>query len=151
MLPIRWIYKTFDALTLEELYNLLTLRQEVFIVEQDCPYVDADGKDKRSYHLMGYSTKELAAYARITFPGVRFREVSIGRVATSMNYRGQGLGKAIMHESLKKIEQEYGNVSIRISAQTYLIDFYEQFGFKPDSDEYPEDGILHVEMLRRGA
>lgn len=145
---ISWIFKRFEKLTTKELYDFLALRQEVFIVEQECPYVDADGKDLDSFHLMGYKDNNLAAYARITFPGVRFKEVSIGRIVSSQKYRRQGFGKAIIAESLKRIEQEYGEVAVRLSGQTYLIDFYKQFDFEVDSEEYPEDGIPHVEMVR---
>ena len=127
----------------------MVLRQEVFVVEQDCPYVDADGKDQQAFHLMGYVKNDLAVYARIVFPGIRFKEVSIGRIVSSIKYRGKSLGKAIMKESVERIIQEYGKVPIRLSGQTYLIDFYQQFDFEVDSAEYLEDGIPHVEMLKK--
>ena len=149
MSKINWVYKDFDALTNQELYDLLAVRIEVFVVEQNCPYQDVDGKDQKAHHLIGYAENgEVAGYARITFPGVRFKEVSIGRVVTSQKYRRKGFGKLLMEESLKKIKQDYGTVPVRISAQSYLIPFYSSFGFEPLGEEYLEDGILHTEMLR---
>lgn len=143
-----WIYKTFLELTNQELYDLLALRVEVFVVEQNCPYQDVDGKDQKAHHLLGYIGDELAAYSRITFPGVRFPEVSIGRIVTARKYRGKGLGKQLTDEALKRIEAGYGPVPVRISAQSYLISFYRSFGFVPEGEEYLEDGILHKEMIR---
>ncbi|MCG3164521.1 MAG: hypothetical protein POELPBGB_00275 [Bacteroidia bacterium] len=127
----------------------MVLRQEVFVVEQNCPYLDADGKDKYAYHLLGYDeNRKLAAYARIVFPGVSYAEVAIGRVITSQQYRRTGAGKELMRETLKAIENIYGKVSVRISAQTYLVNFYSEFGFTSTGKEYLEDDIPHTEMLR---
>lgn len=126
----------------------MVLRQEVFIVEQNCPYLDADGKDKYSWHLLGYNDKgKLAAYARIVFPGVSYKEVSIGRVVSSKEQRRTGIGKELMREGLKNIERIYGNAPVRISAQTYLVNFYAEFGFVSTGKEYLEDDIPHTEML----
>lgn len=126
----------------------MVLRQEVFVVEQNCPYLDADGKDKQSWHLLGYDeNKKLAAYARIVFPGVSYKEVAIGRVITSQDHRRTGAGKELMREALKAIETLYGKVPVRISAQTYLVKFYSEFGFVSTGKEYLEDDIPHTEML----
>ena len=106
---INWTFKTFEGLTPAELYDALCLRQEVFVVEQHCPYQDADGKDPHSFHLLGYATTgQLACYARIVKPGISYEEVSIGRVASSSGFRGQGAGKQLITEALSQIEKIYG-------------------------------------------
>ncbi len=126
----------------------MVLRQEVFVVEQNCPYLDADGKDQHSWHLLGYDENmKLAAYARIVFPGVSYHEVAIGRVVSSQTHRRTGAGKELMRESLKAIEKIYGKVPVRISAQTYLVKFYSEFGFVSTGKEYLEDDIPHTEMM----
>lgn len=127
----------------------MKLRQEVFIVEQNCPYLDADGKDLKSHHLMGYLGKELVAYSRLVFPGVSYKEISIGRVVSSGKYRQKGYGQELMRESIRQIEQLYGKVDIRIGAQQYLQRFYESFGFVWEGEPYMEDGIPHIIMLRK--
>ena len=127
----------------------MVLRQEVFVVEQNCPYLDADGKDKDSWHLLGYDEKgKLATYARIVFPGVSYKEVAIGRVVSSQEHRRTGAGKELMQEAIKAIENIYGKVPVRISAQTYLVKFYSEFGFVSTGKEYLEDDIPHTEMLK---
>lgn len=143
------MHKTFKELTAVELYEILNLRQNVFIVEQNCPYLDCDGKDFHAKHLMG-RTKDgnLAAYARIIQPGISYKEVSIGRVVTAIAYRKFGFGKLLMAEALKTIESIYGNVPVRICAQSYLLDFYASFGFEA-GESYIEDGIPHHIMLRK--
>ena len=146
---INWQLKPFKDLSVQELYSIMQLRQEVFIVEQNCPYLDADGKDLKSHHLMGFEGEELAAYARIVPPGVSYDEVSIGRVVSGTKYRRQGYGQLLMQESIRQIEKLYGNVPIRIGAQKYLLKFYEGFGFVKEGDEYLEDGIPHVIMVRK--
>ena len=143
-----WIFKPFTELTLTELYAIMRLRQEVFIVEQNCPYLDADGKDLKSYHLMGYVNNELVAYSRIVKPGVSYQEVSIGRVVSSTKHRGLAYGRQLMSESIAQIEKQYGPVPIRIGAQQYLQKFYESFGFVKEGEAYLEDGIPHIIMLR---
>ena len=144
-----WKIKKFEELTAIELYNIMHLRGEVFIVEQNCPYLDADGKDLESFHLMGISESyELIAYARIVPAGISFKEVSIGRVVSSSKVRGKGVGKALMERSLEMINEKFDATSIRISAQCYLKKFYEKFGFVIVSEEYLEDNIPHVEMLK---
>lgn len=127
----------------------MVLRQEVFVVEQNYAYLDADGKDQYSYHLLGYHEKgKLSAYARIVFPGISYKEVAIGRVITSQQHRRTGAGKELMREALKAIETIYGKAPVRISAQTYLVNFYAKFGFVSTGKEYLEDDIPHTEMLR---
>ena len=145
---LHWVFKSFNDLSVTELYAILRLRQEVFIVEQNCPYLDADGKDLKSYHLMGYVGNELVAYSRIVKPGVSYDEASIGRVVSSTVHRKKAYGIQLMNESIKRIENLYGPVSIRIGAQQYLQKFYESFGFKWEGEPYLEDGIPHIIMLR---
>lgn len=145
---ISWQLKTFEALSSIELYNILKLRGEVFVLEQNCPYVDADGKDLYSYHLSGFVGKDLAAYSRLVLPNISYREVSIGRVVTSTKYRKKEYGKLLMQKSIEEIERIFGNVPIRIGAQAYLKKFYENFGFIDQNEPYLEDGIEHLIMLR---
>jgi ElaA protein len=146
-----WRLKKFEDVSPIELYKIVSLRQEVFIVEQNCPYQDADGKDLHSYHLMGFmaedSSEKLAAYSRIVFPGISYKEVSIGRIVTAPAFRRTGIGKLLVEESIRQIEEIYGKVPIRIGAQRYLLEFYKAFGFHPLED-YIEDGIPHTIMLR---
>ncbi len=145
---IKWILKKFDDLTPLELYSILQLRNEVFVVEQNCVFQDADNKDQLSYHLMGWNNEVLIAYARIIPAGVAYNLPSIGRVVTSPRVRRNGTGKILMKESIEAIEKIFGNVSIQLGAQLYLKKFYESFGFIQSSDIYPEDGIEHIEMIR---
>ena len=144
----KWFYKRFGELSAEDLYEIMTLRQQVFVVEQQCAYIDCDGKDKESLHLGLYSGGTLIAYARIVNPGISYDEVSIGRVVTAPSVRGTGLGILLMEKALQKISEEYGDVPIKIGAQTYLKDFYSRFGFVAGS-AYLEDGIPHTHMLRK--
>ena len=146
---INWEVKSFEGLTNKELYNVLQLRSEVFVVEQNCPYPDLDGKDIYAFHLIGTNEKnKLIAYARLLPADVSFREVSIGRVVTAKAFRRTGAGIELMENAIQFIEQKHGPVSIRIGAQLYLKNFYERFGFVQDSEMYLEDGIEHIEMLR---
>jgi len=145
---IRWQLKKFEDLSPAELYAILRLRGEVFIVEQNCPYLDTDGKDFHSHHLMGFIGENLAAYSRLVFPDISYDEVSIGRVVTSPKYRRKELGKQLMEKSIKEIERIYGKVPIRIGAQAYLKKFYEAFDFVDLNEPYVEDGIPHLIMLR---
>ena len=145
---LNWELKTFKRLTVEELYAAMRLRGEVFIVEQNCPYIDADGKDFHSHHLMGYEGDELVAYSRLVEPGIAYNEVSIGRVITSPKHRRKNYGKLLMQKSIEEIERMYGKVPIRIGAQAYLKKFYEGFDFVDLNEPYLEDGIEHLIMLR---
>lgn len=147
-MKIDWEIKRFEELSVIELYTVMQLRQAVFSVEQNCAYQDADGKDIKCFHLMGYNTeKELIAYSRIVPAGISFDEVSIGRVISSDKARGTGAGKELMKKSKAFIEEHFGKVPIRIGAQCYLIKFYEGLGFQIASEEYLEDNIPHIEML----
>ena len=150
-MQLTYTFKKFEELTPFELHDALALRQKVFIVEQNCPYLDADEKDAKAYHLLCYESKKLIAYARITFPGVRFREVSVGRIVTHPDVRRKGYGRRVTEIALQKIKETYGDVPVRISGQSYLVPFYESFGFKVVGDEYEEDGIPHREMIRMTA
>lgn len=144
---IAWESHQFNELTANHWHDLLQLRINVFVVEQNCPYPELDGKDKIATHLSGSINGQCVATARILPPGVSYAEASIGRVATHPDFRRQGLGKITMELCLETILEQYGNVPVRISAQTYLTDFYTAFGFKPTGKEYLEDGIPHLEML----
>jgi ElaA protein len=144
---LNWTYKYFDELSKKELYTILRLRSEVFIVEQQCNYQDVDGKDLKCHHLMAWDDENLVAYTRIVPPGVSFAEASIGRVLTNAKYRGIGAGITLMEKSIEKVYETYGKRPIRIGAQLYLKKFYESFGFVKCSDEYLEDDIPHIEML----
>ena len=165
MKDITWSYKNFNDLTNKELYEIFRLRLAVFVVEQNCPYQDADGKDLKAMHVLGYPsptppagraglplrerahTPELIAYARILPPNISYQEVSIGRVVTSQKARKTGAGKMLMEKSMEIIKNEFGSVPIRIGAQAYLENFYSDFGFKRVSENYLEDNIPHLEML----
>lgn len=147
-MELRWEWKGFNELSAEEMYTVLCVRQEVFVLEQECLYLDADGKDRKSFHLMGFDGNELMAYARIVEPGISYEEVSIGRILSSKNARGTGAGVELMNQALTRIELMYGKVPVRISAQSYLEKFYKKFGFEPTGKEYLEDEIPHMEMLR---
>ncbi len=145
---IRWDIKKFEELSVQELYVIMQLRLEVFSVEQNCAYQDADGKDPNCFHLCGFNEKnELIVYSRIVPPGISFAEVSIGRVISSQKARGTGAGKELMKRSMAFILEHYGNTPIRIGAQCYLIKFYSGFEFEVSGTEYLEDNIPHIEML----
>ena len=146
---INWSLKKFDDLGVQELYAILRLRSEVFVVEQNCVFQDMDNKDQSSYHLMGWENNVLVAYTRIVPPGVAYEFCSIGRVITSRAARGGGVGKLLMEKSIQEANHLFGKVPIKIGAQLYLKEFYTLFGFKQSSDTYDEDGIDHIEMIRQ--
>jgi ElaA protein len=148
---ITWRLKPFEQLLPAELYEVLRLRQEVFILEQNCVFVDADKKDAPSLHLLGYENGELVAYSRIVPPGVIYEEPSIGRIVTPLKVRKLGYGKQLMEKSILETERRYGKVPIRIMAQSYLKKFYEGYGFMQEGEEFLEDGIPHIIMLRQAA
>lgn len=145
-----WHCTAFDSLSLTELYALMALRQEVFVVEQDCVYLDADGYDQKARHLLGRdSDGQLIACLRLFAPGVKYpNAASIGRVCTALSVRGTGVGRALMAQGIAEVERLWPQTAIRISAQHYLLRFYESFGFLVEGDIYDEDGIPHVEMVR---
>lgn len=142
------IIKQFQELTLNELYSLLQLRSEVFVVEQNCVYQDIDGKDKKALHVLGFKEKALVAYTRIFKSGDYFKEASIGRVVVKKDERGSKLAWYIMKASIEAIEVQYNETRIKVSAQTYLRKFYNNLGFKQVGEEYLEDGIPHIAMIR---
>jgi ElaA protein len=141
--------KTFEDLTKTELYDLLSLRAEVFIVEQDCAYQDLDGKDTKALHVLGRKGEKLVAYARVFEPGFYFQEASIGRIVVSPDQRTGGLGKEIVLEAEKAISRYYGNGPVKLSAQSYLTRFYNDLGYRSIGEEYLEDGIPHIAMVKK--
>ena len=143
---IQWYYKKFNELTPTELYRIMQLRSEVFVVEQNCVFLDADNKDEECLHCMGWIDGDLAAYTRIAAPGYIYKQASIGRVATSPRHRARGLGRQLMIKSLEICRTHFGNAEIKIGAQYYLKNFYASFGFMPVGDTYIEDGIKHIYM-----
>ena len=147
MSDIDWTYKPFGDLTSEDLYQILTLRNKVFVVEQNCVYADTDGKDLSSFHLYGKKNNVLVAYARILPPQLAFEEASIGRVVTDPQYRRSGIGKELMEVAIEKTFNQFNVNSIRIGAQKYLLEFYKSLGFRTQGEIYLEDGIPHVEMI----
>jgi len=146
---INWITKRFEELTVHELYSILRLRSEVFVVEQNCVFQDMDNKDQSSYHLMGWEKDVLIAYTRLVPPGVSYEMASIGRVITSQSARGSGIGKLLVEKSIDEAERLFGKAPIKIGAQLYLREFYQSLGFIQSSDVYDEDGIDHIEMIRQ--
>jgi ElaA protein len=146
---IRFECKHFNDLTSFELYGIVHLRNEVFVVEQNCVFQDADHKDEGAYHLMAWNNKELAGYTRLLPPGLAYEYMSIGRVVTSQKYRRSGIGKLLMDASIKKCHELFGTGDIKIGAQLYLKNFYESFGFYQAGEGYLEDGIPHIYMIRK--
>lgn len=144
---MNWTFKTFDTLTPSELYGILALRSEVFVVEQTCIYQDIDGKDEKAMHLFATENGAIVAYARLFKAGDYFDEASIGRVIVHPQYRGKDWGHQLMKKALQYMDQNhYG--SIHISAQKYLENFYKSHQFKTVSSEYLEDGIPHIGMKK---
>lgn len=139
--------KYYDQLTKDELYSILQLRSEVFVVEQDCVYQDIDGKDDKALHVMGFDGALLVAYTRCFPAGIYFEEAAIGRVVVRDASRKFGYGREIMEASIDEINKRFGNQSIRVSAQTYLDKFYRDLGFIPEGEGYLEDGIPHMSMV----
>jgi len=145
-MKIEWVKKKWSEVSLEELYSVLRLRSEVFVVEQDCVYQDIDNKDQIAIHLLGYINKELIAYSRLFNEGDYFKETSFGRAIIKKENRGQGYGDELIKESLKTIKNYYGNKKVKISAQAHLKSFYSKHAFIAKGKEYLEDGIPHVSM-----
>ncbi len=140
--------KKFEELTTAELYELLQLRSEVFVVEQDCVYQDIDGKDQKALHILGYRNDRLVAYTRCFDRGFYFEEAAIGRVLVRENARNFGYGHEIMKASVAAIRKNYKTESIKLSAQQYLVKFYESHGFVAIGEGYLEDGIPHIAMVK---
>jgi ElaA protein len=144
---MEFTFKHFIELSTDELYDILKLRSEIFVVEQDCVYNDLDGHDKNATHQFLKKNGEIVAYSRLLKPGSRFADYSIGRVVVKESERGTGLGIRMMEEAKQYILIEWKGERIKISAQKYLQKFYEDLGFVVVTDEYLEDGIPHFGML----
>ncbi|MEK5382301.1 GNAT family N-acetyltransferase [Niallia sp. FSL W8-0635] len=144
---MKWHIKNFNELTNMELYTLLKERTAVFVVEQNCPYLEVDGRDPDSYHLFAEREGELVAYLRILPPGVSYSEASLGRILVKKEWRGQGLAEELVSRGIDYIKKELNEDVIKIQAQEYLRRFYQSFGFQPISEVYLEDNIPHVDML----
>jgi ElaA protein len=151
---VQWQWSQFSDLSVHQLYKVLSLRESVFVVEQNCVYLDCDGKDSDCFHLLGWVKQEdeeshqtLAAYLRVLPAGLRFSEASIGRVVVAPEYRRNGLARMLMNEGVRRLRELYGQVPVRISAQSYLLKFYTDLGFQAVGDEYLEDDIPHMEMI----
>lgn len=143
--------KTFNELSIGELYDILKLRSEVFVVEQNCVYQDIDGTDQKALHVFGVVENKIIAYTRCFKPGDYFKEASIGRVVVKESQRKYKKGNKIMNSSIEAIEKHYNTKTIKISAQCYLNKFYIRLGFKSIGKKYLEDGISHVAMIRTSA
>jgi ElaA protein len=145
-----WTIKSFKELTTNELYALLRLRSEIFVVEQNCVFLDMDNADQQALHVMGFDEEagEIMAYARIFAPGIKYDMASIGRVVSSSKVRGKGAGRELMETAIAAVEERFGKVPIKIGAQQYLTKFYTSLGFKQSSEMYLEDDIPHIEMIR---
>lgn len=148
---VTWQLKRFDELSTRELFNVLRLRQSVFVVEQECPYPDIDETDLAALHLIGFlddsDANEIALYARLIKPGVSYKYASIGRVIVAPSARGQDYGRVLMHKAISETHEHYPDGPIKIGAQERLEAFYHSLGFETISDMYIEDDIPHIEML----
>ncbi|AZA52632.1 GNAT family N-acetyltransferase [Chryseobacterium sp. G0201] len=150
MSNIIWKIKTFEEFTVPELYNLLKARSEVFVVEQNCVYLDADGYDQQAIHVWAEDEEgEILAYCRVFDKGIKYEETSLGRVITTQKGRGRSLGKQLIQYAVETIENRYHTSEVRISAQDYLLKFYGDFGFEDTGKKYLEDDIPHTEMIRK--
>ena len=149
---ITWQWCRFSELRPADLYEVVRLRERVFIVEQNCAYLDADGRDPDAWHLLGWlgenGDRKLVAYARVFEPGIRYPEGSVGRVITAPEVRRTGIGRVLMAEALRRLEGLAPGKPVKLAAQRYLEKFYSSFGFTTASAPYEEDGIMHVDMLR---
>lgn len=148
--PFQCTCKHYDELTKQEFHQILKVREEVFIIEQNCVYQDIDQKDVHSYHVLVFNQNELIAYARILPQGISYKNhISIGRVLSILTHRKTGAGRFLMQKAMESCENLFPNTPIKISAQKYLIRFYESFGFQFTGKEYLEDNIPHIEMIYR--
>lgn len=143
-----WHFKSFEELTTEELYKIIQLRIAVFVIEQNAPYQDCDGKDFVAYHIWAEENGEILAYARLLPAGISYQEPCLGRVVNQEKVRGTGVGNTLVFLSLEAMNTLFKTNSVRISGQLYLKSFYEKFGFRQVSEVYLEDDIPHIEMLR---
>ncbi|WP_100076211.1 GNAT family N-acetyltransferase [Chryseobacterium camelliae] len=149
MSNIIWKIKSFEELTVPELYAIIKARVDVFVVEQDCPYPDLDGYDQQALHLWAEQDGDVLAYCRIFSKGIKYDEASIGRVLTTAQARGKNLGKQLIDYAVQAVENRFHTPEIRISAQDYLLKFYSGFGFEDTGKKYLEDDIPHTEMIRK--
>lgn len=143
-----WTWQRLDELTARQLHAIVAAREAVFVVEQQCAYQDADGRDLHAWHLTAWGAARVAGYLRVVDPGRKYAEPSLGRVLTTGPFRGTGLGRRLVDEGLRRCARAFPGQAIRISAQQRLERFYREFGFAVVSEPYLEDGIPHVEMLR---
>ena len=151
MKSIQWKCSLFSQLDTEQLFDLIKLRIDIFVVEQNCPYPELDEKDRhhQTLHMLGFNNEQLICCSRLLAPGVSYPDVSIGRFAVAEPYRNQGIGTELMSQCLFHIQHHWPEHNIRVSAQQYLCQFYTSFGFTQTSDMYLEDDIPHIEMLKQ--
>lgn len=147
-MKLQFKWSRLSALTVFELYEIIKARESVFVVEQHCPYQETDDLDPNAWHLSVLVNGELAAYARVIAPEIKYSEPSIGRVMTLKKFRGRKIGRALMEQAITFTEQNYPGSEIKISAQVYLQKFYESFGFHASGEPYDEDGIPHINMIK---
>lgn len=148
---MKWVLKEFNALSVEEFHEILKLRIDIFVVEQNCPYPELDGKDKIAYHFFAVENDNplnIVAYTRLFKPGDYYREAAIGRVVVNRNFRKQNLGHQLIDKSIQQVHEKFNTTTIKIGAQTYLKEFYESHGFGQIGEGYLEDGIPHIYMLK---
>jgi len=145
---MQWILKKFHDLTVDEFHDILQLRINIFVVEQNCPYPELDDRDKIAFHFFGINKEnKIIAYTRIFKPGDYYEEAAFGRVVVHQDYRNQKIGFQLVEQTIIEIHKLFGNINIKIGAQTYLNNFYQSFGFHQVGDDYIEDGIPHIHML----
>ena len=147
---LTWSWKSFENLSKEEVYEILSFRQSIFVVEQESWYLDADALDQESEHLIVKYKDKLIGYLRLVPPGIIYKTASLGRIAIDKTHRGKGLGSKLVEEGLKRTECTYSSSALTISAQEYLIGFYQDHGFEVSGEAYDEDGIPHIKMFRDG-
>lgn len=145
-MALEWTIKSFESLSVNELYNILRLRSEIFVVEQNCVYLDLDGKDQKALHLFGTFEGNIVAHARLFKPGISFVHASIGRVTVEAKYREKKWGHELMRQAIAGVLEHFGETEITIGAQLYLKKFYESHGFVQTSEMYLEDDIPHIQM-----
>lgn len=145
---IQWFTKSFEELTNSELYAIMQVRFNVFIIEQNCMAEDLDDYDQKALHLYGMENGKVVAYTRIFGPGKKYEQAAFGRVLTAKEARGKGVGKELMKRTLDVIAAHYGKVPVKISAQSYLLKFYSELGFEQVSEEYDDYGLPHIDMIR---
>ena len=147
---MQWVLKKYKELTLDEFHDILQLRIDVFVVEQNCPYPELDNKDKVAFHFFGTDkTDRIIAYTRIFKPGDYYKEAAFGRVVLHQDFRNQKLGYKLLEQTISKMKQLFGDIPIKIGAQTYLNKFYASFGFQQVGEAYIEDGIPHIYMVKQ--